>query len=107
MPRNIKKSSKSVSNEAGLSPIERVNQEEKMRCDASDDILRLLVKRGLSARDSLFILEKARKAIEDSIYAAKWDEPLVCKASFSDLWTGHRADLKYFGTTGNYDKSEK
>ena len=56
-------------------------EEDQRFCDIADTILKILVERQVCARESLRILEKAKKAIEASVQSASWGLPLICGAA--------------------------
>ena len=56
-----------------------IEQFEKYRpyCDTANEILKLLVEKGLTIRETKHVLERVSNAIEGSINATCWNSPLV------------------------------
>ena len=63
--------------------IELYNADQRF-CDSADAILKMLVEKQFNVGESLYILKKAKRAINASVQYAAWGEPLVCGAAPND-----------------------
>ena len=46
-------------------------------CDIADDVLKVLAEKGLSAKETRYVLDKAQKAVDASVDAVRWGAPFT------------------------------
>ena len=52
-------------------------EENQRYCDIADDILKVLTEKGLTVKETRYVLDKAQKAIEASVDAVRWGVPFT------------------------------
>jgi hypothetical protein len=67
----------------------KVWTEEQRICDLADTLLKILVEKQITARDSVGVLQKAKSTLEQSIYSATWGQPLVCESAPNRFFGDH------------------
>jgi len=53
-------------------------------CDIADEVLKVLVAKNLTLKETKYVLEKACKAVENSADKTRWGESLACLDALND-----------------------
>jgi len=62
-----------------------IYEKDKPFCDIADTILKMLAKKQLSVRESLYVLDKAKEAVEASAQSVTWGSPLTCEPAWNEV----------------------